>query len=106
MPLRSFSDELRLVVALSEPVPPQVPLGLELPPLDLLFLTAVVMGLMGVGDVEGFTRVILKFLTLPTTSIWLTGLILSLSLMLTGVIFTVSGLVGFMDVVCLKLMVR
>ncbi len=104
MPLRSFSAELRLVVAFNEPVPPQVPLGLELPPLDLLFLTAVVMGLMGVG--EGFTKVILKFLTLPTTSTLLTGLILSLSLMSTGVILTVSGLVGFMDVVLLKLMVR
>lgn len=103
MPLRSFSAELRLVVALSEPVPPQVPLGLELEPLDLVFLTAVAMGLVGVGLGVGFTKVILKLLTRLVTST--TGFTLVLILMSTGVILTVSGLTGFTVVAFLKLMV-
>ena len=106
MPLRSFSAALRPPVALSEPVPPQTP---ELPPLlDLLFLTAVVTGLVGTGFL---IRVPLNSRTRPETSISVTGRILVLStgllvlrLILTGLMLDVVS-TGLVLVVCLKEMV-
>lgn len=107
MPLRSFSAALRPPVALSEPVPPQTP---ELPP-DLLFLTAVVMG-VDFGTGTGFLiRVPLNSRTRPETSISVTGRILVLStgllvlrLILTGLMLDVVS-TGLVLVVCLKEMV-
>ena len=106
MPLRCFSAALRPPVALSEPVPPQTP---ELPPLlDLLFLTDVVMGLVGTGFL---IRVPLNSRTRPETSISVTGRILVLStgllvlrLILTGLMLDVVS-TGLVLVVCLKEMV-
>ena len=107
MPLRCFSAELRPPVDLSEPVPPQTP---ELPPLlDLLFLTDVVMGLVGTGFL---IRVPLNSRTRPETSISVTGRILVcvarlsvLILIFTGLMFTLS-VTGLTWVVCLKEIVR
>ena len=106
MPLRCFSAALRPPVAFSEPVPPQTP---ELPPLlDLLFLTDVVMGLVGTGFL---IRVPLNSRTRPETSISVTGRILVLStgllvlrLILTGLMLDVVS-TGLVLVVCLKEMV-